>query len=100
MGSPPCTRRRLVPTRVWKALLKALLPTLGLPKVMHRMSAIGYCSAAHVAPVNKTEARVCTWSSLHSSSFISAEVDSVLAGMLSNVSPCGPCEEDRNEVCR
>ena len=49
-GSPPCTRRREVPTRVWKALLKALLPTRGLPKVMHRMSAWGYCSAAHVAP--------------------------------------------------
>ena len=50
MGSAPCTRRREVPTRVWKALLKALLPTLGLPKVMHRMSAMGYCRAAQVAP--------------------------------------------------
>ncbi|KAA6418481.1 MAG: hypothetical protein FRX49_11537 [Trebouxia sp. A1-2] len=33
-GSPPCTRRRDVPTRVWKALLKALLPTRGLPKAL------------------------------------------------------------------
>ena len=52
MGSPPCTRRREVPTRVWKALLKALLPTRGLPKVTHLMSAWGYCRAAHVAPAH------------------------------------------------
>lgn len=53
-GSAPCTSLRLVPTRVWKARLKALLPTLGLPKVMQRMSAWGYCRAAHVAPACKS----------------------------------------------
>lgn len=53
-GSKPCTRRREVPTRALKALPKTLLATLGLPKVMHLMSASGYSSAAHAAPAQMT----------------------------------------------
>ena len=49
-GSPPCTSRREVPTREWKAFLKGRLPTRGDPKVMHLTSACGHRKAAHVAP--------------------------------------------------
>ena len=49
-GSAPLMIRREVPTRVWNARLNLLLPTRGLPKVMHRTSALGYSIAAHVAP--------------------------------------------------
>ncbi len=49
-GSKPWTRRREVPTRALKALPNTLLATRGDPKVMHRMSASGYSSAAHAAP--------------------------------------------------
>ena len=49
-GSKPCTSLREVPTRALKALPNTLLATRGDPKVMHRMSASGYSSAAHAAP--------------------------------------------------
>ena len=49
-GSPPCTRRREVPTREWKAFLKGRFPTRGLPNVMHLTSAPVHCSAAQAAP--------------------------------------------------
>ncbi len=32
-----------------KTSVKAALPTLGLPKVMQRTSAVGHCSAIHSA---------------------------------------------------
>ena len=51
MGSKPCTSLREVPTRALKALPNTLLATRGDPNVMHRMSASGYSSAAHAAPV-------------------------------------------------
>ncbi len=51
MGSKPCTSLRDVPTRALKALPNTLLATRGDPNVMHRMSASGYSSAAHAAPV-------------------------------------------------
>ncbi len=50
-GSKPCTSLREVPTRALKALPNTLLATRGDPNVMHRMSASGYSSAAHAAPV-------------------------------------------------
>ncbi len=50
-GSKPLMMRMQVPTRVLKACLNLVLPTLGLPKVMQRTSASGYLMAAHAAPV-------------------------------------------------
>ena len=41
-GSAPLMMRSEVPTRVWKARLNFLLPTLGEPNVMQRTSAWGY----------------------------------------------------------
>ena len=52
-GSPPYARRRLVPTRPWKAFLNFLFATLGLPKVTQRTSASGYSIAAHAAPAHQ-----------------------------------------------
>ena len=50
-GSAPLMMRMDVPTSVLNAFLNLLLPTLGLPKVMHRTSASGYSIAAQAAPV-------------------------------------------------
>ena len=53
-GSKPCTRRREVPRRALKALLKTLLATRGEPKEMQRTSASGYSSAAQAAPAHNS----------------------------------------------